>query len=67
VVGDWYSESATLACRVSPETSVLNNLTLSNNPEDGRILFNGGGSVRSCIEIVGFSDVCVCARALFVD
>ena len=33
----------------SPETSVLNHSTLCNNPEDGRIQFNGSGSLRSRI------------------
>jgi hypothetical protein len=33
----------------SPETSVLNHLTGRNNPEDGRIQFNSGGSLRSRI------------------
>jgi hypothetical protein len=31
----------------SPETSVLNQLTPHNHPEDGRIQFNGGGSLQS--------------------
>jgi hypothetical protein len=31
----------------SPETSVLNQRTPSNNPEDGIIHFNRGGSLRS--------------------
>ena len=31
----------------SPETSVLNHFTPCNNPEDGRINFNRGGSLRS--------------------
>ena len=31
----------------SPEMSVLNQPTLSSNPEDGRIQFNRGGSLRS--------------------
>ena len=31
----------------SPETSVSNHLTPRNNPEDGRIQFNRGGSLRS--------------------
>jgi hypothetical protein len=35
---------------VNPETSVSNHLTLSNNPEYGRILlFNRGGILRSYI------------------
>ena len=33
----------------SPETSVLNQPTLRNNPEDGRIQFNRSGSLRSGI------------------
>ena len=33
----------------SSETSVFNKLTLRNNPEDGRIHFNRGGSLRSRI------------------
>jgi hypothetical protein len=33
----------------NPETSVSNQLTLRNNPEDGRIRFKRGGSVRSRI------------------
>jgi hypothetical protein len=33
----------------SPETSALEELTPRNNPEDGRIQFNSGGSLRSCI------------------
>ena len=31
----------------SPETSVLNRITQRNNPEDGTIPFNCGGSLRS--------------------
>jgi hypothetical protein len=30
-----------------PETSLSNHLTPWNNPEDGRIQFNRGGSLRS--------------------
>jgi hypothetical protein len=30
----------------SPETSVLNQFTPRNNPEDGRIQFNSSGSLR---------------------
>ena len=30
----------------SPETSVLNYLTRRHNPEDGRIQFSNGGSIR---------------------
>ena len=33
----------------SPETSVSNHLTPRNNPEEGRIQFNRGGSLRYCI------------------
>jgi hypothetical protein len=33
-----------------PETSVLNHPTLRNNPEDGRIQFNHGGSIQSHIK-----------------
>jgi hypothetical protein len=36
-----------LSLRVSPETSVSNHLTPHNNPEDGRIQFNRGASLRS--------------------
>jgi hypothetical protein len=31
----------------NPETSVSDHLALHNNPEDGRIQFNRGGSLRS--------------------
>ena len=37
----------------SPETKVLNHVTLRNNPEDGRIRLNRGGSLRSCISETG--------------
>ena len=36
----------------NPETSVLKALTRRNNPEDGRIQSNRGGSPRSCFEKV---------------
>jgi hypothetical protein len=34
-----------------PETSVSKHLTTRNNPEDGRIQFNRGGSLQSRIKV----------------
>ena len=39
----------------SPETSVSNHVTSRNNPKDGRIYFNLGGSLKSCIVNPNFS------------
>jgi hypothetical protein len=35
-------------------TSVLNKFTPRNNPEDGRIQFNRGESIRSCIYLIKY-------------
>jgi hypothetical protein len=42
----------------SPETSVSNHFTPCNNPEDGRIQFNRGGSLTSRINIDPFLVKC---------
>ena len=48
----------------SPETSVSNHLTPRNNPEDGRIQFNRGGSLRSR-QVQNFMKICPVGAELF--
>ena len=75
-VSSWTSWPLKMGPIDTPETSVWNHLTARSNPEDGRIQFNRGGSLRYCRKggvigrAFGFTrwwrneeEVCVCVRA----